>query len=262
MTADNETDRGGGAVQSVDRALQILESIGRSGAAGVTELAVELGVHKSTVSRLLASLEARGFVDQEPGGRKYQIGMAIVRLAGSSSASMDLTRLGQDTCEAVAAETGETTNLAILAGAEAINVTEATGSSNVALRTWVGQASPAHATSSGKVLLAARSDAELRTILPAALPRYTEHTITDRAALLTELHDIAERGWAMAVEELEVGLVAVAAPVRDQTGEVVRALSISGPRYRLETDRADELAERVMAAAAQLSALLGHRPES
>lgn len=260
MSADNGVDRaGGGAVQSVDRALALLELIGAAGSAGVTELAAELGVHKSTVSRILGSLEARGFVDQEPTGRKYRVGMTVVRLAGASAGSMDLTRLGQDTCESVAMATGETTNLAILAGDEAINITEATGSSNVALRTWVGQASPAHATSSGKVLLAALDDATLRELLPAELPRFTGATITDRSALEGELRLITERGWATAVEELELGLVAIAAPIRDRTGAVVRALSISGPRYRLEPDRVDELTPIVVDAATKLSTLLGHR---
>ncbi|WP_374246842.1 IclR family transcriptional regulator [Gordonia sp. ABSL49_1] len=256
--ASDSEKSAGGAVQSVDRALQLLELIGRAGSAGVTELSVELGVHKSTVSRLLASLESRGFVEQLSGSRKYRIGFTVVRLAGSTTATLDLARHGQDICDALAMTTGETTNLAVLGGPQAINVVEAQGSSSVALQTWVGQSSPAHATSSGKVLLSALTAAELRKTLPRKLPQYTEHTITDFDALVTDLATITERGWAIAEEELEVGLVAVAAPVRDQAGRVVSALSVSGPRYRLDPDDAPDLADSIMRSAAELSARFGY----
>ncbi len=251
-----EIERPAGAV---DRALQVLELIGTAGSAGITELALELGVHKSTVSRIVSALEARGFVEQVPDGRKYRIGLTVVRLAGSTMATLDMTRCGQDTCDALAAKTGETTNLAVLADAQAINVVEAVGASNVALRTWVGQASPAHATSSGKVLLAGLSEEQLRQTFSGGLARFTDRTIADVDDLVDELRTVGRQGWAMAVEELELGLVAIAAPVRDHTGTIVWALSISGPRYRLDPDDAENLVATVVTAAADLSKLFGYR---
>lgn len=250
-----ESDRPG----AVDRALQVMEIIGNVGSAGVTEIALELGVHKSTVSRILSSLEARGFVEQVPDGRKYRIGLTVVRLAGSTMATLDMTKCGQETCDAVAAQTGETTNLAVLNQSQAINVIEAAGSSSVALQTWVGQASPAYATSSGKVLLAELSETELRETLADELERFTESTIVDIEELVDELRSVKRRGWAKAVEELEVGLVAFAAPVRNHNGELVWALSVSGPRYRLDPDDAQEIVSTVTAAAADLSRLFGYR---
>lgn len=261
MTDIPEPDKSAGtAVQSVDRALQIMELIAETGSAGITDMSVRLGVHKSTVSRIVASLEARGFVEQIPGGRQYRIGFTIVRLAGSTTATMDLTKLGQDICTALAEETGETTNLAVLSGAEAINVVEALGPSSVALQTWVGQASPAHATSSGKVLLAGLTEPALRAMYSDGLKRYTDHTITDLDELVADVALTAERGWAVADEELEVGLVAIAAPVRDHTKGVISALSISGPRYRLDPAHAPDIAPAVVAAADQLSRRFGYRP--
>ncbi len=247
-----------GAVQSVDRALQILEFVGQMGTAGVTDLSVKLGVHKSTVSRILTSLEARGFVEQVA-DRKYRIGFTIVRLAGTTTATVDLAKQGQDICDALAAQIGETTNLAVLGGGTAINVVEAQGTASVALQTWVGQSSPAHATSSGKVLLSSLSDDEVRALYPNGIPAYTSTTITDIDVLLDDLHTVAERGWAIADEELEVGLVAIAAPVRDHTGALISALSISGPRYRLDPDDAPRFAAQVQEAAAALSARFGFR---
>ncbi|GAB90913.1 IclR family transcriptional regulator [Gordonia rhizosphera] len=257
MAEENSaSDRPAGAVE---RALQIMELIGAAGTAGVTELALELGVHKSTVSRIISSLEARGFVEQAPDGRKYRIGLTVVRLAGSTMATLDMTKCGQDMCDTLAAQTGETANLAVLADSQAINVIEAAGSSNVALQTWVGQASPAYATSSGKVLLAGLTESELRTTLSGELTRFTDNTIVDLDALVEDLAKVRRRGWAMAVDELEVGLVAIAAPVRDHTGAIVWALSVSGPRYRLDPDDAEELTDTVVTAAADLSRLFGYR---
>ncbi|MEP9393821.1 IclR family transcriptional regulator [Gordonia sp. VNQ95] len=248
-----------GAVQSVDRALAVLELIGAMGSAGITELAAELGVHKSTVSRIVGSLESRGFVEPEPGSRKYRIGFTVVRLASSTNASLDLSKQGQEICEKLAGEFGETTNLAVLGGNQAVNIVEAQGTSSVALQTWVGQTSPAHATSSGKVLLSALSDNEIRELFAGGLTRYTDHTITDIEALLTDLAQVRERGWAIADEELEVGLVAIAAPIRDQTGAVISALSVSGPRYRVDPDHAADIAAQVTAAASELNSRFGFR---
>lgn len=257
---DNSGDdrQPGNTVQSVDRALQILELIGRSGSAGVSELAMQLGVHKSTVSRLVASLETRGFVEQVPGGREYRIGFTVVRLAGTTAAKLDLNKYGQDICNQVAAATGETTNLVVRSGDQAINVVEALGTASVAMHTWIGQATPAHATSSGKVLLSALTAAQLCDLLPARLPVHTANTVTARGELLDELALVAERGWAVADEELEVGMVAIAVPVRDHTGDIVAALSISGPRYRLDLADAPTIAAGLAESVAELNARFGY----
>jgi DNA-binding IclR family transcriptional regulator len=244
------------AVQSVDRALEVLEIIGKLGTAGVTEIAVELGVHKSTVSRLITVLESRGFVEQLSERGKYRLGFAIVRLAGSTSARMDLTRESQAICDRLAEQSGETTNLAILDEDRIVNVVEAHGPAEITLRSWVGQNCPAHATSSGRVLLAARTDDDARELIGTPSP-FTPNTTTDVDELLAELAAIRDRGWAAVREELEIGLNAIAAPVRDSTGIVVAALSVSGPSYRLDEQRFAVVAEMTVAAAAAISRRLG-----
>lgn len=244
-------------VQSVDRALLLMELLATHGQAGVTELAAELGVHKSTVSRLISVLEARGFVEQVSERGKYRLGFAIPRLARSTTAQLDLVKQSQPACDALALESGETTNVAILDGAEIVNVVEAVGPAGIALRTWIGQRCPAYATSSGKVLLAALDGAELAARLPARLESFTEATVPTRAALEAELRTVRERGWASVREELEVGLNAVAAPVYDHDGEVVAALSVSGPSYRLADGEFEDVAKRTIAAAERISRRLG-----
>ena len=154
------------AVQSVDRALLVLEILATLGQAGATEIAAELGVHKSTVSRLIAVLESRGYVEQTSERGKYRLGFTIARLARASSGHLDLVKLSQDVCDTLAPDVGETTNLAILDEARIVNIVEAIGPEQITLRTWVGQSCPAHATSSGKVLLAGLEPAEIRNRLP------------------------------------------------------------------------------------------------
>lgn len=245
------------AVQSVDRALQVLEIIATRGQAGVTEIAAELGVHKSTVSRLIAVLEARGYVEQLSDRGKYRLGFSIARLARSSSAHTSLARQSQPACDALAAEVGETANLALLDDRRIVNIVEASPVAEVAVRTWVGQSCPAHATSSGKVLLAGLAPGELRTRLGQRLETFTPKTVATVAELEAELADVRENGWASVEEELEIGLNAVAAPVYDSAAEVVAALSVSGPSYRLSSEHFAQVAKQTIAAADGISRRLG-----
>ncbi|MGZ8179905.1 IclR family transcriptional regulator [Williamsia sp. SKLECPSW1] len=246
------------SVQSVDRALEVLEILGRDGEGGVSDIADALGVHKSTVSRLVSVLESRGFVEQVSDRGKYRLGFTVVRLAGATMSRRDLGRESRDVCEPLADEVGETVNLAVLDDDRAVNVTEANGGAGIALRTFVGQSSPAHATSSGKVLLSGLSETRLTQVLPADLERFTAATIVTVAQLRVELETIREQGWGAARDELEEGLTAVAAPVRDHTGEVIAALSISGPTFRMGAERIPELSREAVAAAGAVSARLGH----
>jgi DNA-binding IclR family transcriptional regulator len=245
-------------VQSVDRALSVLEIIGSRGEAGVTELAAELGVHKSTAFRLVAALERRGFVEQLVDRGKYRLGWGIVRLAGATAAQLDLTQEGRRTCQELAAELGETVNLAILDGERAVNVCQVRGAAAISASNWVGRGTPLHATSSGKVLLAHAPEPVRKAVLAEELERYTEATLTDPDALQRELDEVVRRGWGTTSEEYETGLNAVAAPVRDADGLVMAALSASGPSYRFAVASFPEVAARLVAAADELSRRLGH----
>ncbi|MFD0927900.1 IclR family transcriptional regulator [Williamsia deligens] len=245
------------SVQSVDRALEVLEILGRDGEGGVSDIADALGVHKSTVSRLVSVLESRGFVEQISDRGKYRLGFTVVRLAGATMSRRDLGRESRDICEPLAYEVGETVNLAVLDADRAVNVTEANGGAGIALRTFVGQSCPAHATSSGKVLLAGLAEARLAPYL-GALERFTPATIVTEPALREELATVRGQGWAAARDELEDGLTAVAAPVRDHTGDVVAALSISGPTFRMGADRIPALSAAAISAADAVSGRLGY----
>ncbi|MGY1683682.1 IclR family transcriptional regulator [Geodermatophilus sp. SYSU D01176] len=253
------TERGPAVlVQSVDRALSVLEILAVRGEAGVTEIAAELGVHKSTAFRLVAVLEGRGFVEQLADRGKYRLGFGIVRLAGATAAQSDLAQEGRRICEVLADDVGETVNLAILDSNRAVNISQVRGRATISTHNWVGRGTPLHATSSGKVLLAHAPDAVRETVLSAVLERYTDATITDPDALRRQLEEIEARGWGTTVEELEVGLNAVAAPVRDAEGQVTAAVSVSGPSFRMTpASLGDLVAPLVVEAAGALSRRLG-----
>jgi DNA-binding IclR family transcriptional regulator len=246
------------AVQSVDRALTILEILARRGDAGVTDIGLELGVHKSTAFRLLAVLESKGFVEQSVDRGTYRLGFGIIRLAGATAARLDLSRAGRQPCEQLAAAVGETVNVAILDDGGAVNISQAHGGAAVAVLNWVGRRTPLHATSSGKVLLAF-APAPLRDeLLDGPLERFTPATVTDPGAIATALEEVRARGWATTREELEVGLNAVAAPVRAAGGDVVAAISVSGPVYRLTAESLPDVAKKVIAAAGEFSRRIGY----
>jgi DNA-binding IclR family transcriptional regulator len=245
-----------GGVQSVDRALTILGVLARLGDVGVTEIATELGVHKSTAFRLLATLEGHELVEQTEDRGRYRLGLGLVRLAGASTARLDVVQEARPVCRRLAAECGETINVAVLSDGAALYVDQVTGGSGLQSHNWVGQRIPLHATSNGKVLLSGldRDEVDRRV---ESLPSYTATTITSRAALHRELAEIRDRGYAVAVDELEEGLTALAAPLRGAHGDVVASLSVSGPTLRLVGERLETLAPVLVAAAGEVSRRLG-----
>ncbi|MFF2247018.1 IclR family transcriptional regulator [Arthrobacter sp. NPDC058130] len=264
MAARNDPDQGvdaqGGGVQSVDRALQILDILAREGDAGVSEIAEEMGVHKSTVSRLMGSLVGREMVRQNSERGKFQLGFGILRLASSIPGRLSVVREARDVLESLAARYKETVNLAVLRSNYAVNVDQAMGPSTLATYDWVGSLTPLHATSSGKVLLAALPADERDTILKAVgLPARTPRTVTNRARLEKQLLEISRQGYAVVHEEFEIGLSAVAVPVFNHLGNVIAAVSISGPAFRFTPEEYPGLIEGLRAGGLSISAKMGYR---
>ena len=245
-----------GSVQSVDRALTVLGILARVGDAGVTEIAAELGVHKSTAFRIVATLESHGMVEQNEDRGKYRLGVGLIRLAGATTARLDVVQEARPVTRRLAADTGETVNIAVLSDQSALYLDQIAGASALQSHNWVGQHIPLHATSNGKVLLSDLDADELDRRVPT-LASYTPETITSRDRLRSELATILEQGYAVAVDELEIGLTAIAAPIHDAHGDVVASLSISGPTFRLDGDRVAGLVALVVDAARDISARLG-----
>jgi DNA-binding IclR family transcriptional regulator len=244
------------SVQSVDRALTILETLARSGEAGVTDLAAALEVHKSTAFRLVATLESHGLVEQIDGRGKYRLGIGLLRLAGATTARLDVVQEARPISRKLAADTGETVNVAVLADRSALYLDQVAGSSALQSHNWVGQHIPLHATANGKVLLLDLDDERQGEML-GRLQAYTDTTITTRDKLRKELVLVREQGYAVAVDELEVGLAAIAAPIHNAHGDVIASMSVSGPTFRLTDERIQQIIPPLVEAAAEVSHRLG-----
>lgn len=244
-------------VRSVDRAVVAMDILAREGWLGVTEIAHELGIHKSTVFRMLVTLERRGLVEQDRATQKYRLGFGMLRLAASVRPSLDLIDAARARCEQLSLQTGETVNLAVREGREVVNIHQVNLSSSRVSADWLGSHTDLHCTSSGKVLLAHAPPVILDELLRGELRRRTPATITDPGALRRELAVVRADGYATTLGELEEGLHAVAAPIVGRDESVVAAVSVSGPSYRLDNGRLATVAALTVEATAQISRRLG-----
>jgi DNA-binding IclR family transcriptional regulator len=248
-------------IQSVDRALTVLRLLAQHGELGVTDIAKKLNVHKSTAFRLVTTLETHDLVEQHNERGKYRLGVGVLQLAGAATAKLDLVQRSRPVTQRLAEVVGETVNITVLAGHEALYVDQVAGSAALQLHNWVGQRIPLHATSNGKVLLASVSDVRFDELTSGTLKRFTDKTVTDRGSLRDQVEAVRANGYAIAVDELEIGLTAVAAPISGADGVVVGSVSASGPGFRITSDRVREVAKHVMAAGHEISRRLGwHGP--
>lgn len=241
--------------QSVDRAARLLTEIVDAGeAVSFTELAQRTGLAKSTTSRLLLALERSRLVRREAGA--YRAGDLFVRYAWRSGGDAGLARLAQPVLERLGAATGETVNLGVARGGAVEQIAQIDSSHLLGATNWVGRRVPLHASALGKALLAF-GGAELP---PGRLERCTGRTITSRAALTAHLDAVRRRGFAVTDEELEAGLVAIAAPVLRDGGPAIAAVSVSAPANRLPKRALPAAAASCVAEAAALARLLDHQP--
>ncbi|QFG67904.1 IclR family transcriptional regulator [Ornithinimicrobium pratense] len=251
-----ERTEASGVVQSVHRALTILELLARSGEVSVSEVAAELGVHRSTASRLVAALVEHEMVQQPEVRGRVRLGPGILRLAGAANARLDLVQEARPVCRALAARTNETVNLAVLADRSALYVDQVIGPSTITSYNWVGQHIPLHATSNGRILVS-EMPSSVRLDTWGELSAYTDQTVTDAGVLEQLVAQARTQGYAVVRDELDVGLTAVAAPVRNAHGEISASMSISGPTFRIGPARVDELVPLLVRAAGAVSARLG-----
>ncbi|HEY8475899.1 MAG TPA: IclR family transcriptional regulator [Chloroflexota bacterium] len=249
-----------GNVQAIHRALDLLEALAcyRQGAR-LSDLSRTVRLAPSTTHRLLSTLAARGYVRQDDASSRYLLGPRLLGLVGQVGEQDELRVHARPILEALVEATGETANLAVCDGAEMVYVEQAQTWKLARIFTAVGTRVPLHSTGVGKVFLAFGPTATVEAALAAELPRRTPLTLTSREALLREIDVVRRRGYAVDNEEHEEGVRCVAAPVFGANGRLVAAMSVSAPSSRLTPSMVSAVAPRVVRAAAELSALLGHR---
>ena len=255
---------GRGDIQSVRRALSLLMSFSRERPElGVNELARAHGLHRSSVSRLLATLADAGFVRVDPISGRYRLGLALLERAGLLLLQMDIRAIAQPIMHELAPRGEETVTLAALDGLEAVVIEQASPARPCRFVSWPGRRVPLHATAHGKVLLAFREPAERDRMLARLVdadgrfPRLTAATITTAEALAEELRLTRERGYGLAMMEMDRDLAGVATPVFDHNGQVVASVSLSGPAFRYQPEHVTFLASLIVEGGRRLSRELG-----
>lgn len=241
--------------QAVVRAVRLLKACAGHPAPRLGDLCRSQGLHKTTAYRLLSALENEGLLERTE-DEAYRLGPEMVALGNQALGAPQLRDAARRELGALAEATRETATLEVLAGDDVFILDEAMGGRVVGTVPSVGTRWPAHATSTGKVLLAYRTNGHSTA---RRLPGFTPRTIVDPSALARELARVRRRGYAVSTEELEPGFVAVGAPVRAADGTVVAAISVGGPRTRLTAHRIAEGARLVRGAAARISRTLGYR---
>jgi IclR family transcriptional regulator, acetate operon repressor len=249
--------------QAVLRAISLLKSFtDEHPQLGLAELARTVGLNKTTTYRLLTALESQGLIARNPANETYRLGPEVIALGGRALRASDLRSISRAELEALARTTSETATLEILIGAEVLVLDEVSGTHLVGATQYIGARWPAHATSTGKALLAFSPEAEREAALPHPLPQVTTQTIAAPEALDQELTQIREQGYATAIEELELGFSAIGAPVYNHDGQVVAAIGINGPSARLTPERLRDIAPLVIDAVERVSVQLGFKPET
>lgn len=247
-----------GLIQSVQRAAAIMRSFTEmEPELSVMELSRRLNLHKSTISRMLSTLQYEGLVERNPETGRYRLGLGLISLAGVALGRLNARVAAQPYLDELVAATQETLNVAVLDGRDCVYIELAHSPQPIRYVGWIGRRTPLHSTAGGKVLLAYRSPEERTAVLPAALPVYTPQTITDPAQLEEELAQVCRNGYATVHEEHEVGFSAIAAPIHDHTGRVIAALAISGPAYRLDTETVAGFVSPLRETTRRISADLG-----
>lgn len=245
-------------IESVDKALRLLLLLRNRRVLAVSEASRELGVAASTAHRLLAMLHYRGFVAQDPATKAYTLGPILAELGLAAVRGMDIRGQARPVMEHLVGEVGETVHLGVLRGTDVLLLesVESTRALRVADRT--GMTLPAHASAAGKALLADIPVEQLHILFPdMALPAFRPNTITQRDRLEQMLAVVRERGYATNADESEAGVSGVAAPVRDSTGRVRAALTVSAPTSRLSDEQIAAIAPATMRAASEIGGRLG-----
>ena len=248
-----------GSVRNAARVLRAFSNADQE--LGVTELARRLGIGKSTVHRIVTTLTAERLLERGRERGTYRLGLALYELGTTVTEHVDLHQAALPVLTTLRHATGEMVHVAVLDGLEVVYVERLESHNMLPIFRRVGHRLPATRTSSGKVLLAALSPAELDLRLTDWHPvAVTNRTILDRDRLLAELADVAERGWAVNDEEGHAGVVSVGAPIRGWDGEVLAAMSVVGEASRMRGPAMRHHTALLLESAAAVSRRLGHRP--
>ncbi len=247
-------------LSSVGTAIQLLKAFSEEQVdIGISELSRRLGVAKSTVHRLAATLAAEGLLEQDRESEKYRLGIALFRLGALVRRRMDISSQGRPYLYALREKTNETVHLAILDGTEIMYVYNLESTQAIRMRSDLGVRKPAYCTAEGQAILAFQPQPVIDAVIAQGLTPRTPQTITDPAELIKALAVVRQRGCAIEDEESEIGMRGISAPIRNDAGDVVAAVGLAGPATRLSKKAIAAFVPHVIETADLVSSRLGHR---
>ena len=244
----------------MSRALDIIALVGmKKGGLGVTEIANQIDINKSSVFRTLSTLVQYGYIEQDSDTGKYKLGYKFLDISSKLLESIDLRTEAKPFLQELENRTNEVIHLVVYDQGEVVYIEKLEGNETLRTHSKVGKRAPMHCTSVGKAILAYLPDNDVLTIIERkGMPCHTNHTITEKGALLEELKQVRQRGYSLDQEENEYGITCIAAPVFDHLGNIVAAVSISGPTTRMNDDRLNALGPIMIQTSQQISVRLGY----
>lgn len=246
-------------VKSVSRALDIINLVSmKKGGLGVTEIANQMDINKSSVYRTLSTLVQYGYIEQDKGTERYKLGYQFLEVSSRLLESLDLRTEAKPFLQELEKETNEVIHLVVYDRGEVVYIEKLDGNEALRMHSKVGKRAPMHCTSVGKAILAYLPvDIVQEIIERKGLPFHTDKTITDKNAFIQELANVKKKGYALDMQENEYGITCIAVPIFDHLGKVAAAVSISGPTIRMTDARLVELRPRMIEIGKQISARLG-----
>lgn len=254
-------DEGERYIQSVFRALKIMEFAGEQGrTVGLTEISRGLGLSKSTTHGIVATLERCGYLQQDVETGKYSLGLKLFELGQAYVSNLDLRAMALPYLKELSSHYQETAHLAVLSRGDVIYIDKVDGPLSIGINSQVGGRNPSYCTGVGKILLSGLTDEQVAKLYEGKdFVRYTEKTVASVEQLLQDVHSIRKQGYAFDKEEFEIGLQCAAVPIRDAAGNIVAAISLSGPAHRLTDSKLEQVVSRMLQMAQQISGRLGYR---
>jgi len=247
-------------VQTLERALDILEVLARSEEyLGVTEIGNRIGLHKSTVHRILQTLCYRGYVEKEKDRERYHLGIKIVELGTRFFNDLEIRKVAASFLGLLAKSFDEVVHLVLLDDGEVVYIDKRESSQLVGLHSKVGRRALMHCTAVGKAILSTLPEEEVRYILQTkGMPGFTYTTITDPDRLMEQLREIKRLGYALEAEENEIGILCLGTPIFDYSGRAIGAISVSGPVNRMKEKGTERIGEEIKRAGLEMSSKLGY----
>lgn len=247
-------------VKSVGRALDIITLVSlKKGGLGVTEIAKQIDINKSSVYRILSTLVQYGYVEQDVETGRYKLGYKFLEISSKLLESIDLRAEAKPFLLDLERETNEVIHLVVYDQGEVVYIEKLEGNETLRMHSKVGKRAPMHCTSVGKAILAHLPiNIVLEIIERKGLPMHTDRTITDKDEFLQELINVKQLGYALDLEENESGITCMAVPIFDHLGKVIASVSISGPTMRMTDERMERLKVSMLEAGKKISARLGY----